>query len=112
VARWLDERLTPGDVVLSDQATVLAHYLRGAEPEHMVRGDTLRLARSMGELQRHGGTLWIVVPAPSHANRTNLKLGGLIGWIYHHCQLRNTIGVGRVDFRQQYLQIYRCPPAA
>jgi hypothetical protein len=31
-------------------------------------------------------------------------------WIYTNCQLRNTIGVGRLDFRQNYLQIYRCPP--
>jgi len=57
------------------------------------------------------GTLWIVAPAPSHAFRANLKSGGLIGWIYDNCQLRNTLGVGRVDYRQEYLQVYRCPPA-
>ncbi len=112
VARWLDDRLTRGDVVFSDQAKVLAHYLPGTEVAHMVRADTVPLVRSMRALRQSGagGALWIVVPAPSHANRTNLKLGGLITWIYDNCQLRNTIGVGRLDFRQQYLQVYRCPP--
>jgi hypothetical protein len=31
--------------------------------------------------------------------------------MYEHCQLRNTVGVGRVDFRQYHLQVYRCPAA-
>jgi hypothetical protein len=55
--------------------------------------------------------LWLVAPAPSHAFRGNLKRGGVLGWIYENCQLRNTLGVSRIDFRQQYLQVYRCPPA-
>jgi hypothetical protein len=59
-----------------------------------------------------GEAVWIVAPAPSHAFRTNLKSGGLLSWIYDNCQVRNTLGVGRVDFRQQYLQIYRCPVSA
>ena len=59
-----------------------------------------------------GGALWVVAPAPAHAFRTNLKAGGLADWMYRNCQLRTTIGTGRLDFRQQYLQVYRCPPLA
>ena len=55
--------------------------------------------------------MWIVAPAPSHARRPTMKKGGMIGWIYENCQLRNTVGVGRFDFRQNYLSIYRCPSA-
>jgi hypothetical protein len=40
-----------------------------------------------------------------------MKQGGMINWIYENCQLRNGIGVGRIDFRQDYLHIYRCPSA-
>jgi hypothetical protein len=56
--------------------------------------------------------LWVVAPAPSHAFRANLRQRGLIRWIYDNCQLRNSTGVGRVDYRQEYLHIYRCPPLA
>ena len=111
VALWLQSRLAPGDLVFSDQPMVLAHYLNGAEVQR------LRLPEPLDEaMRKHPGTgkaaaLWIVAPAASHAFRATLKEGGLIDWIYPHCQLQNTVGVGRVDYRQEYLQVYRCPPS-
>jgi Dolichyl-phosphate-mannose-protein mannosyltransferase len=110
-ASWLDTRLTGEDIVFSDQPMVLAHYLKGADVKKL-RPDPAPLNESLGQLDQsgRGGTLWIVAPAPSHALRTNLKQGGLIGWILDNCQLKNIVGRGRVDFRQQYLQVYRCPP--
>lgn len=112
VARWLDPRLAPEDVVFSDQAMVLLHYLPRANV-HRLSGDSAPLVQSVRMLEGsgRGGTLWIVAPAPSHAFRTNSKLASLNRWMYDNCQLRNLIGVGRVDFRQQFLQIYRCQPA-
>ena len=63
-------------------------------------------------MRRAGGeALWVIAPAPAHAFRTNLRPGGLAEWLYTTCQMRNTFGRGRLDFRQQYLQVYRCPPA-
>ncbi|MGH7509233.1 MAG: glycosyltransferase family 39 protein [Gemmatimonadales bacterium] len=111
VAHWLEERLRPGDFVFSDQAVVLAHYLPGVRVERL-RHDTTPLKQSMRVLDQSEspGSVWIVAPAPSHARRTNLKRGGLIDWIYDNCRLRNSVGVGRFDFRQNYLQIYRCLP--
>jgi len=111
-ARWLKAHLAPGDLVYSDQPMVTAHYLPATQVHHL-RQDLAPLVQSVGELQEdgRGGRIWIIAPAPSHAFRTNMKQGGLIGWIYENCQLRNSIGVGRMDFRQQYLHIYRCPPA-
>jgi hypothetical protein len=111
VAHWLEPRLASADVVYSDQHMVLAHYLPGT-PVQRLR-DPAPLGESLDSLHQSGsgGTLWIVSPIPSHALRTNPALGGLNRWIYEHCQLRNTIGVGRLDFRQNYLQVYRCPPA-
>ena len=112
VAQWLTPRLTPGDAVFSDQPVALGHYLPEIEIQRL-RYNTAPLRESVQavrELER-GGALWIVAPAPAHAFRTNLKQGGLIRWIYDHCQLSNTVGRSRVDFRQQYLQVYRCPPA-
>jgi mannosyltransferase len=110
-ARWLEPRAEPDDVVFSDQPMVLAHYLRGRVVNRL-RYDPAPLVESMGEIQQQGGgrALWIVAPAPSHPFRTNLRPGGLSNWIYEHCQLRNTLGTGRLDFRQDYLQVYRCPP--
>jgi hypothetical protein len=112
-AHWLDERLAPDDVVFSDQPKVVAHYLRGREVQRLV-ADPVRLGRAASMLHQsgRGGVLWIVAPAPSHAFRTNPGLGSMNGWIYDNCQLRNTLGVGRVDFRQNFLQIFRCPPVA
>ena len=57
-----------------------------------------------------GGHLWIVAPAASHAFRTNLSAGGLADWLFSNCQLQHSRGMGRVDLRQQYLHVYRCPP--
>jgi uncharacterized membrane protein len=112
MARWLEPRLAPGDIVFSDQPMVLAHYLPGTNVQHLL-ADTTSLMQAVRTLNHseQGGALWIVAPSQGHTFRTNLKRGGLINWIYDNCQLRNITGKGRVDFRQQYLQLYRCPPA-
>ena len=98
--------------MFSDQPSVLAHYLPGAKVRRLM-GDPARLEESVRLLnQTGGGALWIVAPAPSHAFRTNPNLSTLNQWMYHYCQLRNSVGVGRIDFRQQYLEIFHCPPVA
>jgi dolichyl-phosphate-mannose-protein mannosyltransferase len=108
-ARWLDRHMAGGDVVFSDQFKVVAHYLPTADIQRLTV-DTNRLAQSV-QVHQTGRprSVWIVAPAPSHAFRTNPYIGGLRQWIYNHCQLLETVGEGRVDFRQYYLQIYRCP---
>jgi uncharacterized membrane protein len=112
VAHWLEPRLTPGDAIFSDQPVALAHYLPGIDVQRLRYNiDPLRESVRAVHRSGRGGALWIVAPAPAHAFRTNLKQGGLIRWIYDNCQLSNTVGRSRVDFRQQYLQVYRCPPA-
>ena len=110
VARWLDGPLAAGDIVFSDQSSVMAHYLPGADVRHLV-ADPVLLEQAVRTLHqsRPEGALWIVAPAPSHAFRTNRNLGSLNRWLYDYCQLRNSVGVGRVDFRQQYLEVFRCP---
>jgi Dolichyl-phosphate-mannose-protein mannosyltransferase len=109
-ARWLEGQLEPGDIVYSDQPQVMLHYLPGRQVYRLV-ADSTRLGRAARLVPERGGeALWIVAPAPSHAFRTNPKLSSLNDWMYENCQLRNTIGVGRVDFRQNFLQVYRCPP--
>lgn len=110
VAHWLEGPLVPGDIVFSDQAGVLTHYLPGTKVERLT-ADPARLGETVRMLQQSGpkSSLWVVAPAPSHAFRTNPNLGSLSRWLYDYCQLRNSIGVGRVDFRQQYLEIFRCP---
>jgi uncharacterized membrane protein len=109
MARWLQERSKPGDVVFSDQPMVLNHYLHGTKVRHL-RPDTVPLREAMQGLRQSSGTLWVVAPGRGHTFRTDLERGGLIDWIHENCQLRNITGKGRVDFRQQYLQVYRCPP--
>ena len=109
-AQWLEPRLSQGDVIYSDQPMVLSHYLNGVEVRKL-RADPAPLGKAAGEIRESGSqALWVVAPAPAHAFRTNLKPGGLADWMYANCQMRNTVGRGRLDFRQQYLQLYRCPP--
>jgi mannosyltransferase len=110
-ARWLEQRLTPSDVVFSDQPVAMGYYLPKRDVQQL-RFNTELLQDSLQAIHRDGqqGTLWIIAPAPAHAFRTNLKQGGLAAWMYGNCQLRNSLGAGRLDFRQQYLQIYQCPP--
>jgi len=112
MAQWLQPRMAPGDIVFSDQPRVLTHYLTGTKVQHL-EPDTLPLQESLHAVREigPGGGLWIVAPTMGHAFRTDLKSGGLIDWIYNNCQLKYLTGKGRVDFRQQYLQIHRCPPA-
>ena len=111
VARYLTDRLAPGDGIYSDQAAVLGHYLPGRFVGRLTADPDL-LERSLWELENsgHGKALWIVVPASAQGGlRTTPKVGSMSSWIYEHCQLRNTVGVARFDFRQNQLQIYRCP---
>ena len=112
VAQWLNGKMQPGDAIFSDQPRVLMHYLPGSQIPRLSK-DTVPLSQAAEKLKEAGkdGTLWIVAPAPSHAFRSAPGLGRLKAWMYDNCQIRNTVGVGRVDFRQHYLQIYRCPPA-
>ncbi len=111
-AEWIEPQLTPGDIVYSDQQEALNYYLPELSVERL-RYNTEPLTEAVRTVERlgRGGALWIVAPAPAHAFRTNLRQGGLARWIYDNCQLSNTVGRGRVDFRQQYLQVYRCPPS-
>ena len=110
VAHWLRPQITPQDVFFSDQPMVLAHYLGGPTVQKL-RSDPAQLGESLSRLEQSGdgGHLWVVAPAASHAFRTNLKPGGLARWLFDNCQLRNTVGTGRIDFRQQYLHVFRCP---
>jgi hypothetical protein len=109
VAHWLEPRLRTGDAVFSDQPMVLAHYLPSTPVQKLRSLEPL--AQSLDSLYRapERAALWIVAPAPGHAFRPDLKQGGLARWMWENCQLRQTVGVGRIDFRQQYLQVYRCP---
>jgi hypothetical protein len=107
-ARLIERQFTPGDVVFSDQPMVLAHYLSGVEVQRLRDSTALEQSRTRLHQTPAGETLWVVAPAPSHAFRADLRSGGLNRWMYDHCRIRNTIGVGRADLRQQYLQIYRC----
>jgi mannosyltransferase len=110
VAQWLTPRLGASDLVFSDQYMVTMHYLPATEVRKLRSGADLGAAAE--ELRQAGsnGGIWIVAPAPSHPFRTKLERGGLSKWIFDHCQLRHWEGVGRVDLRQHYLQVFRCPP--
>ena len=113
MAHWLQQRIRTGDIVYSDQPMVLAHYLSGT-PVRLLQADTVSLRQLKATLEEgnSGEALWIVAPSQGHKFRPTLKGGGLIGWVYENCRLRNTTGKGRIDFRQQYLQIYRCSPGS
>jgi mannosyltransferase len=110
-AHWLQKRFGPGDILYSDQPVAMGYYLPQMDVQQL-RFKTEPLQEATDSIHRESrrGSLWIVAPAPAHALRTNLKQGGLASWMYSNCQLRNSVGAGRVDFRQQYLQIYQCPP--
>jgi 4-amino-4-deoxy-L-arabinose transferase-like glycosyltransferase len=109
-AHWLQPHVSEGDIIYSDQPMVLAHYLKDAEVQKL-RANPGELREALEDVRGSGGkALWVVAPAPAHAFRTNLKPGGLADWLWSQCQLRNTMGQGRLDFRQQYLQVYQCRP--
>jgi 4-amino-4-deoxy-L-arabinose transferase-like glycosyltransferase len=113
VGHWLKPRLSSSDVIYSDQPVALAYYLPRARVERL-RFNTAPLEASLRQFRDSdpSAALWIVVPAPAHAFRPSLKQGGLAAWMYGNCQLRNSLGAGRLDFRQQYLEVFRCPPAS
>jgi hypothetical protein len=109
-AQWINESSESADVVFSDQYKVMTHYLPGKQVRRLL-GDPTPLMQTARLLHQFGvKALWVVTPAPSHAFRTNPKLGSLNRWIFDNCQLRTIIGRSRLDFRQNLLQIYRCPP--
>ncbi len=106
-AHWLQEKIAPGDVVVSDQSEVTTYYLAGRKAERLV-ADPPRLTRTVESLP-DGRSLWIIAPYSAQGgHRTNPKLGGLKSWIYDNCRLRHVVGVARLDFRVNELQIYQC----
>jgi hypothetical protein len=109
VAHWLTQRMEPGDPVFSDQPVVMTHYLPGVKIQHL-RYDIGPMEQWLERRSDSRATLWVVAPAPSHAFRSSLKKGGLLSWLYGNCQLSYSRGVGRLDLRQNYLHVYRCPP--
>jgi hypothetical protein len=109
-ARWVAEHYRPGDLVVADQSRAFAHYFPQASVTPMPDlADPLEAAldRVSG-----GGTLWAVALSSQRGGFRGQKLGSLDDWMYGHCQLRASLGVPRLDFRQNQIQIYRCPPAA
>jgi uncharacterized membrane protein len=112
-AEYLTVRLGPGDAIYSDQAAVMGHYLPGRFVGRLAADPDL-LDRSLRALEKsaHEAALWIVLPASAQSGlRTTTKVGSMSSWIYENCQLRNTVGAARFDFRQNQLQVYRCPSA-
>jgi hypothetical protein len=106
-ALWLQDRIAPGDVVVSDQSEVTTYYLAGRKAERLV-ADPQLLTRTVEGLP-DGRSLWIIAPYSAQGgHRTNPKLGGLKTWIYDNCRLRHVVGVARLDFRVNELQIYQC----
>ncbi len=110
-AQWLNEHRKPGDIVFSDQPQVMSHYLGGTEAQRLVP-DLPLLNQSVHQLSESGGrSVWIVAPYTAKgSHRTNPKIIGLKSWIYDNCRLRNAIGVARLDFRVNELQIFECAP--
>ena len=108
-AQWLQKRMAPGDVIYSDQAEVTTHYLAGAQAQRLV-ADPQLLTQSVRRLKQSGASLWIIAPYSAQGgHRTNPRLGGLKAWIYDNCRLRHVVGVARLDFRVNELQVYQCP---
>jgi mannosyltransferase len=112
-ARWLHEHSEPGDVIYSDQPQVMGYYLPGVKVNQLV-ADPPVLMQSLRTLNQSGhvGSLWIVSPYSSQgSHRTHPKIAILKAWIYGNCQLRNAVGVARLDFRVNELEIFQCPAA-
>jgi hypothetical protein len=108
-AHWLSQQLMPGDALFSDQFRVMTHYLPGIQVQRLV-ADPVPLEQTRQILQAgRSGVLWIVTPVSAPGgHRTNPRIGSLEQWLHDNCQLRNSVGVARLDFRQNELQIYRC----
>jgi mannosyltransferase len=106
-AHWLADRIAPEDVIFSDQYKVMIHYLPEARLERLRAVEPL--AATLAQQRTAGqGALWIVIPAPGHAFRTSPNISKLKQWIYDNCRLRHLLGVGRIDFREYYLEVYSC----
>lgn len=112
-ARYVDVHRGAGDVVFSDQQPVTQHYLPGMVVRPMTRNPkSLEEALIEARQATPGAALWTVaLVAPRGGFRTH-SLPRVSTWIYKHCRLSATFGVPRLDFRQNELQIYRCPPEA
>jgi hypothetical protein len=113
-AQWLQQHLSPGDLVYSDQFRTMRLYLTQTPIQHL-SADSTALEEGLRGLERSrpAAALWIVAPYSARGgHRTSPKLESFKEWLYNHCQLREAIGVARLDFRHNELQIYRCPPVA
>jgi hypothetical protein len=111
-AAYLKQQLGPDDAIVSDQSRTLKHYLPDARITPLRRRPE-KIRASLEDVQQEapGGRLWIVVQASLRAGFKNHKLGlgPIADWVYGSCQLQHTVEQPRLDFRNNGLQIFRCP---
>lgn len=110
-AYYVKDHWSMGDVIYSDQHPVLQHYLPGVQVFGMTR-DPINLERALREARQEkpDAALWTVaLVAPRGGFRTH-SLPRVSSWIFANCRLAAAYGVPRLDFRQNEIQVYRCPP--
>jgi dolichyl-phosphate-mannose-protein mannosyltransferase len=109
-AAYVRAHWAQGDVIYSDQHPVLQHYLPGVQVFGMTR-DPANLERALREARQEkpDAELWTVaLVAPRGGFRTH-SLPRLSPWLFANCQIAAAYGVPRLDFRQNEIQVYRCP---
>jgi hypothetical protein len=111
-AAFLEPRVDAADLVVSDEVHSLEHYLQRTDVVQLERDEAFLEARR-SDLSSHEH-LWLVVRTSRRGGfrAHKLGLGKAARWIYANCRIRSTLGVNRLDFRHNELQLYRCSPRA
>jgi hypothetical protein len=108
-ARYVRDHLQESDVVLSDQQWTAAHYLPEISVGEFTRDPAelsvqLRSARA-GNPQ---GRLWIIATVLRRGGFSSSDLAGATEWVRGQCRLRLALGVSRLDFKFNQVQVYIC----
>ncbi len=109
-ARHVELHGRRGDLVMSSQASVLAHYLPDI-PTVDLNYDPAVLAGATRQLldSSPDATLWVVALILRRGGFNDQGLGSASAWLRTRCQLSASFAVSRLDYKHNELQVYRCP---
>lgn len=112
-ARHVEERASPGDLVLADQRGAFSYYTPALESATLGR-DTARLD-SIYRWVTGGSSsadLWIVPYIRSQGGFGLEGLGVARGWVWRHCRLSTRVEPVRIDYQRNIAEVWRCSGTA
>lgn len=108
-ADLIEGRATDADIILGDRDGALNHYLTSHGASELASSDVQLETELVSVGAQGGANLWLAVHLQMRGGFNERSLSGIETWVQDRCILEAMIGRPRVDFKGNFVQVYRCP---